>query len=219
MLYSTAYTSGIFQMEDQFNVHSEPVITLGVTMYLIGLAVGSLLLAPISELFGRKPVYVVCMFCFVLLIIPCGFSTSLTEVLVARFFGAVAGSAMIANAPGTLNDIVTEEYRALAFSVWSLGPLNGPVLGPVLGGFTSQYLGFRWANWIVMMLAAVSWLSTVFIRETYPPVLLSQRAARRRRDTGDHPVFFRGRGVSPLPRSRVGGWDHGPDRAGHHADA
>jgi MFS family permease len=41
---------------------------------------------------------------------------------------------MISNAPGTVNDIVDEEHRALAFSIWSIGPMNGPVIGPVVGG-------------------------------------------------------------------------------------
>ena len=67
------------------------------------------------------------MLFFMLLIIPCGLATSLAEVLVVRFFGAVAGSAMIANAPGSVSDIVNDEYRALAFSIWSIGPLNGSV--------------------------------------------------------------------------------------------
>jgi MFS family permease len=73
----------------------------------------------------------------------------------------------------------------LAFSIWSLGPLNGPVLGPLLGGFASQYLGFRWANWIVLILGVVSFISTCLIKETYPPVLLSKRAVKRRAETGD----------------------------------
>lgn len=53
-------------------------------------------------------------------------------------FGAIAGSAMIANSPGTLSDITTDEYRALAFSIWSIGPLNGPTFGPIIGGFSTQ---------------------------------------------------------------------------------
>ena len=32
---------------------------------------------------------------------------------------------MISNSPGTVADIVTEHYRALAFSIWSIGPMNG----------------------------------------------------------------------------------------------
>jgi MFS family permease len=62
---------------------------------------------------------------FGLLTIPCALAPNLEAILISRFFGAIAGSAMIGNSPGTVNDIVTEEYRALAFSVWSLGPMNG----------------------------------------------------------------------------------------------
>lgn len=36
---------------------------------------------------------------------------------------------MIANSPGTVADITNETYRALAFSIWSIGPMNGPVTG------------------------------------------------------------------------------------------
>jgi MFS family permease len=48
---------------------------------------------------------------------------------------ALAGSAMIANAPGTVMDISREENRALAFSIWSIGPMNGPVTGPLIGTY------------------------------------------------------------------------------------
>ncbi len=49
------------------------------------------------------------------------------------------GSAMVANSPGTLSDIVNDDYRALAFSIWSIGPFNGPTFGPIIGGFSTQY--------------------------------------------------------------------------------
>lgn len=101
-------------------------MTLGLTLYLIGLAVGSVIIAPLSETYGRKPISVICMFLMLVLIIPAALATSVAELLVVRLIGAFAGSAMIASAPGTLADIVDDEHRALAFSVWSLGPLNGP---------------------------------------------------------------------------------------------
>ena len=113
-------------MQEEFDVASEPIVTLGVTTYLLGLAVGSLILAPISETYGRKPVYVIGMIIFSLLVIPCATANNMAGIIIVRFFGAVAGSSMIANAPGTVGDIVSDEYRALAFSIWSIGPLNGP---------------------------------------------------------------------------------------------
>jgi MFS family permease len=92
---------------------------------------------------------------------------------------------MIANAPGTVNDIVDEQYRALAFSIWSIGPMNGPVTGPLIGGFAAEYLGWRWTNWLVMIFSGVGWLACSLIKETYAPVLLQRKAAKMREETGD----------------------------------
>lgn len=108
-----------------FGIRNEALVVLGITTYLVGLAVGSVILAPLSEMYGRRPIYVCAQAIFCILIIPCGLAQRLDTILVTRFFGAVAGSAMIGNAPGTVSDIVREEYRALAFSIWSLGPMNG----------------------------------------------------------------------------------------------
>ena len=97
-----------------------------------------MILAPVSEMYGRRPVFLVSLVVFTVLIIPCGLATSLAEVVVIRFFGAVAGAAMVSNSPGTVSDIVNDDYRALVFSIWSIGPFNGPTFGPIIGGFTTQ---------------------------------------------------------------------------------
>jgi hypothetical protein len=87
VLYSTSYTSSMPGMMKEFHIESEPVATLGVTVYLVGLAVGSLILAPLSEIYGRRPVYAGSLLFFCLMVLPCALATSLSEVLVARFFG------------------------------------------------------------------------------------------------------------------------------------
>lgn len=126
VLYSTSYTAGIEQMMEEFNITNEAIVTLGVTTYLLGLAIGGVVVAPISETIGRRMTYVVTMFFFLIMVIPCGLATSLEEVIIVRLFGAIAASSMVTLAPGTVADIVDEQHRALAFSIWSLGPLNGP---------------------------------------------------------------------------------------------
>lgn len=131
ILYSTTYTTGISQMQSEFHIKQEPIVVLGVTTYLAGIAVGSLLLAPLSETYGRRWVYCINMALFVLLVLPCAKATSMAEIIVFRFFAAIAGSAMIANSPGTIADISDDNSRAIYFSIWSIGPMNGPVLGVV----------------------------------------------------------------------------------------
>jgi len=49
VFYSTSYVSGTPGMMKEFNIHSSTTMTAGVTTYLLGLASGPLLLAPLSE--------------------------------------------------------------------------------------------------------------------------------------------------------------------------
>lgn len=61
VLYSTSYTSAIPGLIDAFGISNSEGI-LGMTTYLIGMAAGSVILAPLSEMYGRRPVYIgVCM--------------------------------------------------------------------------------------------------------------------------------------------------------------
>lgn len=124
VLTSTSFTSAIPGLEKSFGITNSEGI-LGMTTYLIGIAVGSVILAPLSEMYGRRPIYVVSLALFVVFVVACAVAQDIVTILVIRFFGAFCASAMISNAPGSVNDIVPEKYRALAFSVWSIGPMNG----------------------------------------------------------------------------------------------
>ncbi|TLS26209.1 hypothetical protein PpBr36_04303 [Pyricularia pennisetigena] len=185
VLYSTSYTASIPGLMLEFDVASQTLATLGVTSYLVGLAVGSVVLAPLSELYGRRPVYLVCLVCFTVLVIPTAVANSLEEIIVVRFFGAVFGAAMIANSPGTVVDISTEQYRALCMSLFSIAPFNGPATGPLIGGFVYQAYGWRWDNWLVLILGVVASGLMFTVRETYAPAILRAKAQRRRKETDD----------------------------------
>jgi hypothetical protein len=87
VLYSTSYTAAMPGMMREWGIDNEPLTTMGITFYLLGLAVGSMVLAPASELYGRRRVYTVALLLFTLLVIPCALATSLSQVLVLRFLG------------------------------------------------------------------------------------------------------------------------------------
>ena len=87
VLYSTSYTASMPGMMKEFHVASQPIATLGITTYLVGLAVGSLILAPLSEQWGRRPVYLGSLAFYCLMVLPCALATNLPMILVIRFFG------------------------------------------------------------------------------------------------------------------------------------
>ncbi|KAF5232425.1 hypothetical protein FAUST_8731 [Fusarium austroamericanum] len=184
VLYSTCYTASVSGLAKEFDV-TTTVATLGLTTYLLGLAVGSLIVAPLSELYGRQKVYIVCLLAWALLILPCALATSLTEIIVVRFFCALFGAAMISNSPGTIVDITDPDHLAAAMSMWSIAPLNGPSTGPVIGGFVFQYLGWRWDAWIPLMLGGVGVAMMLTVKETYHPAILKKKAARLRKENDD----------------------------------
>lgn len=86
IMYSTSYTATVPGLMQDFGV-SKTTVTLGLTTYLLGLASGALVLAPMSELYGRRIIYLVCVVIWAALIIPCGLASSLTSIIIVRYFG------------------------------------------------------------------------------------------------------------------------------------
>lgn len=86
VFFSTSYISGAPGMMKEFGITSNTTITLGMTTYMLGLAVGPLVLAPMSELFGRRPVYLISLSLFFILVLPACLARNFATILVVRFF-------------------------------------------------------------------------------------------------------------------------------------
>ena len=136
-------------------------------------------------MYGRRPVYLISTSFFVVLTIPCALAPTLSGVIVARFFAAVAGSGAIALSPGTISDIANDDQRALAYSVWSIGPFTAPAVGPVIGGYIVEGLDWRWISWIIVIGAGTGLLWTFGVKESYAPVLIRKITKRKRKESGD----------------------------------
>jgi hypothetical protein len=55
----------------------------------------------------------------------------------------------------------------------------------VIGGFVTQYLGWRWTNWLIMIFSGVAWIMVCCLKETYSPAILTRKAALQRKRTND----------------------------------
>lgn len=86
VLYSTSYMSSLPGLKKEFGI-STMTGTMGMATYLLGLAIGSLIVAPMSELYGRRVVYLLCLCVWAVLVIPCGLARSFTTILAMRFLG------------------------------------------------------------------------------------------------------------------------------------
>lgn len=196
-------------MMEEFGITSKTTVTLGMTTYMLGLATGPLILAPMSELYGRRPVYLISLFLFFVFTLPACLAKNFATVLVVRFFGyakplsnfftyhvlksssAFVGSVTLSNAPGTIGDIFDENQRTMALAIFCLAPQNAPVIGPIFGGLVYGNFGWRWTNWMVLIIAGAFGALSISIPETYAPVLMRKKAEKLRKDTGDERYMSR----------------------------
>jgi multidrug resistance protein len=185
-LASSFFAPGVPQVLRTFHETSNTIATFVVSVYILGFAIGPLIIAPMSELYGRIMLYNIANLLFVVFNIACALSTSMPMLIAFRFFAGCAGSAPLTLGGGTIADMFPPQQRAGAMAIWSMGPLLGPVIGPVCGGFLVEHMSWRWVFWIMAIFGgAFGLLLLVVGRETYAPILLEKKAAALRKETGD----------------------------------
>ncbi|KAJ8125894.1 hypothetical protein O1611_g7743 [Lasiodiplodia mahajangana] len=186
-LSSSAFAPGVPLVMAEFNNYSPILATFVVSIFVLGFATGPLLIAPLSEMYGRIRVYHVCNVLFVVFTIACAVASSFDQLLAFRFLSGFAGVATVTCGSGSIADMIPREQRGKAISVWSSGPLLGPIVGPVIGGFLVEAKGWRWAFWLVAIVGGAFTLAGFFIlQESYSPVLLERKARKLRESTGNN---------------------------------
>ena len=153
-LASTMFAPGAALLMADFHQTSTVIATLTVTIYLLGFALGPLVISPLSELYGRLIIYHICNGLFFVCTIACALSTNIGMFLVFRFVNGCAGSAPLTMGGGTVADLIPQEKRGAAMAVFAVGPLLGPVIGPVMGGFIAENAGWRWSFWVLTIVVS-----------------------------------------------------------------
>lgn len=161
-------------------------IELTSSIFLLGIGLGPLLLGPISEIHGRVPVLILGNVFFMIWNLVCGFSQTVGQLTAFRLLSGFGASAPLAVGGGLLSDLWQPEERGRALAIYTCGPLLGPALGPLIGGYITQNTSWRWIFWIVSITTfGFEILAVCFLKETYPPIILAQRAKFLRKETGN----------------------------------
>jgi multidrug resistance protein len=182
---SSIYTSTYQQLEDHFH-NSRIVSVLGLSTYVLGLSLGPMLLGPLSEFYGRRPIYLVSWTFFFVWNVPQALAPNIAAMVVFRFLHGFAGSAFLAVAGGTVGDLFAKEALQAPMALFSIAPFIGPSMGPLVGGFINYFTFWRWTFWVLLIWSFVLWLAIVFlVPETYHPILLKKKAKKLRKETSD----------------------------------
>ena len=149
---------------------------LGVSLYVLGLAFGLALAAPISEASGRLAVYRLSILLTAAYTLGAGFSQNMASLAICRFFAGIFGSPCLTIGTGSIAELWPPVTRATAISFYLLAQLLGFALGPTVGGFITQHRGWRWTQWAMLMALAMYGLAALAMKEIYVKVIEQKRA-------------------------------------------
>ncbi len=138
--------AGFNDVAKTFNVtYARVALTTG--LYMMGLAVGSVIFSPTAILFGKRPVYLASAIMFVITSIWCAESPNFASLATARVFQGISVSPVECLPSATIAEIFFLHERAFRVGIYTLLLLGGKNLIPLVSAAIIQALEWRWVFW------------------------------------------------------------------------
>jgi EmrB/QacA subfamily drug resistance transporter len=142
-LDTTVIATALPQMARSFNVGPNE-ISLGMTAYMLALAVFIPVSGWIADRYGSRTVFGGAIVVFTIASVLCGLSDGVFEFTMARVLQGIGGAMMVP--VGRLivvrNTEKSKLMQAIATITWPA--IAAPVIGPPIGGFITTYATWRW---------------------------------------------------------------------------
>ncbi|KAF2085505.1 MFS general substrate transporter [Saccharata proteae CBS 121410] len=166
---------------------SQVAESLETSIYLIGVGFGAFFAGPLSEAFGRNPVYIIATFIYMLFVAGTGVVDTYGGQITCRFFVGLFASATLTINGGSINDQFSPLERSYVFPILALANIAPVALSPVVGGWMVQRgFDYRSADWVSLLISGPAWILALFwLPETYQPILVQWKTKHLRRVTED----------------------------------
>jgi DHA1 family bicyclomycin/chloramphenicol resistance-like MFS transporter len=188
------YLPSFPQMADDLGT-DQTGVQLTLTAFLVGVAVGQLLLGPLSDRFGRRPPLVAGVLLCAVAAGVAVFAPSVGVLIAARFVQGAAGAAGMVIGRAMIADLTSGRAAARAFSLNMTIAGVAPIVAPVLGGVLAAPLGWRGVLAVVFGLTVLMVVVVLtVVPETHP--------ADRRRHLRDEAAAGTGESALRQLRSR-----------------
>jgi hypothetical protein len=122
-LASSMFAPGVPEVLHDFKETSVTLAAFVVSVFLLGFAVGPLLISPLSEIYGRRPVYMVCNAGFIIFTVACAVASSMPQLIVFRFFSGCFGVCPVTLGGASIADMIPQEKRGAAMALYAMGKL------------------------------------------------------------------------------------------------
>lgn len=175
LMSSTMVAPALVQIRRDLSIPTDAETQLVLSIYVLAYAVGHFLWAPLSEVYGRKPILQAANSWFCVWNLVCGFSRNEATITIGRFFSGAGAASSLALGTGTMGEIWRPAQRGRSLAVLSTVTLLGPCIGPIIGGVIAQQsLGsWRWAFWSTSIFnASLQLICFRLLHESHAPTIM-----------------------------------------------
>jgi len=148
------------------------LFTWMVTAYLLCECVTIPIAGKLSDLYGRKKLFLIGLTVFVGGSVVAGLSTNMEMLVICRAIQGLGGGVLIPVATAAIADLYAPHVRARMQGLLAAIFGVGSGVGPIIGGFITENIDWRWCFYINVPIAIVSFLFT--IKKFPSPVLESK---------------------------------------------
>ncbi|BGP37884.1 hypothetical protein JCM10450v2_001820 [Rhodotorula kratochvilovae] len=153
--------------------------------YLAMLGIGPLVLAPVSETFGRRPQIVICTFIIMVLFLGQSLAPNVYSLIFCRLIQGTAASIEGPVAAGVVADLWPKRTRGPAMGIFVLCVFTANSTGPLSMNWCAQNLNWHWVYWIQMITNGLCFfLVLFFFPEPRADVILGKRCKQLEKETG-----------------------------------
>ena len=139
--------AGFNDVAETYDV-SVPQVALTTGLYMMGLGLGCVVTSPTAILFGKRPVYLVCIVLFAISSIWCALSPNYISLVIARVFMGLAVSPVECLPSATIAEIFFLHERAYRLGIYTLLLLSGKNLVPLVSAAIIEGMHlWRWVFW------------------------------------------------------------------------
>lgn len=159
----------------QQNLQTTTSLTqLSITTCLMGLALGQLLMGPISDRIGRKTPIMIGLIAFTLTSLLAAWATNIWWFLFLRLCQGLAGAAGVVISRAIASDLFTGSVLTKFYAL--LMAVNGifPVIAPIIGGFVLRFANWRGVFVVLTIIGGLLCLGVLLgLQETHPKITVT----------------------------------------------
>lgn len=139
-----------------------------ITIYLLTMAVASILVGKLSDIYGRKPFILAGIGLFTVGAFFSGFSSDIFQLIIFRGVTGFGAGIIMSTSFTAIGDLYLPRERAR----WT-GLMSGifgiaSVLGPLMGGYIVDHLNWQWVFWVFLPLGIVAFIMIALLFPKVP---------------------------------------------------